>query len=57
MELIGDALLRVNKMTQKETLTTAQEKDAQDNIFCILDYNPLDPNVCSIVKHYWDIME
>ena len=44
-DILQNALIQVNKMTQCEALKSNHKEKMDNPIHCILDYNPLSPKM------------
>ena len=58
-DLVRNSLLKVSRMSRTQVLhkQSISTSASENNIFCILDYNPNDPDVRSTLLHHWDIVD
>ena len=55
--LTSTALFRVNRFSQFEALNSpTKEQEKQENLFCIIEYNPTNPPIKSWIGELWPIL-
>ena len=55
--LTSTALWRVNRISQTEALRNSGEKrETQENLFCIIEYNPTNPEIKKWLGELWPIL-
>ena len=56
-KLVIPSLHRVNKLTQREAISCSRNntENSDNSIFCILDFNPTNPDVEFWIKKLWQI--
>ena len=57
-EILHNSIVRVNQKTRSEVLSAnLLEQNPTNSLYCILDYNPSNPNVRGILNKYWPITD